>query len=179
MRLSAWIISGLPQAKPTRQPAIEWLFEKETNSIAMSLAPGTSRIARGLVAVEGDLRVGEVVQDHQVVGARELDDPLEEGQIDDMRRRVRRERHDQHLRLGPGAADGLLEVLDEVRLVVQRHLAQVTAGDDHRVLVDRVGGVLHEHDVARARSSSARSGRAPPSRRSRRRPPLFGSRSMS
>ena len=48
MRLSAWIISGLPQAKPTRHPAIEWLFEKETNSIAMSFAPGTSRIDGGL-----------------------------------------------------------------------------------------------------------------------------------
>ena len=48
MRASAWIISRLPHAKPTRQPAIEWLFESEKNSIATSFAPGTSRMLGAL-----------------------------------------------------------------------------------------------------------------------------------
>ena len=40
MRPSAWIMSALPAAKPTRQPAIECDFESEPNSIAISRAPG-------------------------------------------------------------------------------------------------------------------------------------------
>jgi hypothetical protein len=36
----------LPTAKPTRQPAIENVFDIEVNSTATSLAPGTSRIER-------------------------------------------------------------------------------------------------------------------------------------
>ena len=48
MRPSAWTISLLPHAKPMRQPAIEWLFESDVNSIATSFAPGTSRMLGGL-----------------------------------------------------------------------------------------------------------------------------------
>ena len=48
MRPSAWIMSRLPHAKPTRQPAMEWLFESETNSMATSLAPGTSSMLGAL-----------------------------------------------------------------------------------------------------------------------------------
>ena len=47
MRASACTISRLPQAKPTRQPAIEWLLDSEMNSMATSLAPGTSRMLGG------------------------------------------------------------------------------------------------------------------------------------
>ena len=44
MRPSAWIMSRLPAAKPTRQPAIEWLLLNEPNSMAISRATGTSRM---------------------------------------------------------------------------------------------------------------------------------------
>ena len=82
MRASACTISRLPAAKPTRQPAIEWLFESERNSIATSLRAGHLEDARRLVAVEADLGVGEVVEHHEVVLLRERDDPLEERAVD-------------------------------------------------------------------------------------------------
>ncbi len=60
--------------------------------------------ARRLVAVEDEVGVGEVVHDQQLVLARELDDALEEGEVDDLGGRVVREVEDQQLRLRPASA---------------------------------------------------------------------------
>ena len=57
--------------------------------------------ARRLVAVEAEVGVGEVVHHQHVVLARELDDALEEGEVDDLGGRVVREVEDQQLRLRP------------------------------------------------------------------------------
>jgi hypothetical protein len=105
--------------------------------------------ARRLVALEADFRVGEVVKHHQVVLPRERDDPLEEGTVHHRRRRIVRERQDQHLRLGPGAGDRLLEIGDEVGARGEGHVAQVAPGDDGRILVDRIRGVGTQHNVSR------------------------------
>jgi hypothetical protein len=88
------------------------------------------------------------VEHHEVVLLRERDDPLEESAIDHRRGRIVRERDDQHLRLRPRARDRDLEVRDQVRVGRERHVAQVAARDDHRVLVDRIGGIGTQHDVA-------------------------------
>jgi hypothetical protein len=108
---------------------MEWLFEREM--------------------VEADLGVGEVVDHHQVVLAGEADDALEEGSIHALGGRIVGEGEDQQLGSRPGAVERLLEVGDEVAVRGHRHVAQVATGDDHRVLVDRIGRVGREHDVAR------------------------------
>ena len=67
--------------------------------------------------------------------------PLEERAIHHGRGRIVRERDDEHLRLRPGARDRHLEVGDQVGIGRERHVAQVAARDDHRVLVDRIRGI--------------------------------------
>ena len=63
-----------------------------------SFAPGVARNDGRAVAVEGDLRVGVVVDDQDVVLARELDDPLEEALGHDRAGRVVRVVEEHQLR---------------------------------------------------------------------------------
>jgi len=44
---SAWMTSGLPTAKPTLQPVMLQVFDSEWNSIAISRAPGISKMLSG------------------------------------------------------------------------------------------------------------------------------------
>ena len=55
-------MSRFPQAKPTRQPAIEWLFESEPNSIATSRAPGIGFGQSG----EGYVRFALIENRHRI-----------------------------------------------------------------------------------------------------------------
>ena len=102
-----------------------------------------------MVAVEGDFGIGEVVNDHQIVLARELDHALEEREVHHLGRRIGGEREQQQLGLRPGATHRLLEVGDEVAIRCQRHGPQVAARDDHGILMDRVGRVGTQDDVSR------------------------------
>ena len=79
---------------------------------------------------------------------RDVDDPLEEGQIHALPGGIGREAQDQHLRPRPGVADRLLERLEEVDTGDQPHVTDVGAGDDHAIGVDRVGRIGHQHRVA-------------------------------
>ena len=103
---------------------------------------------RRLVVVEHDVGVGEVVHHQDVVLPRQRDDFLEELQIDALRGRIRREAEDQHLRLGRELADRALELGEEVDARRHAHRADVGAGDDRAVDVDRVRGIGHQHRVA-------------------------------
>ena len=104
MRASAWIIRGLPQTKPIRQPGMLYDFDSEKISTPTSLAPGHLEERGRPVAVVGEVRVGEVVHDHQLVLAREVDDLHEEVAVHAERGRVVREGQDQQLGLGPRPA---------------------------------------------------------------------------
>ena len=75
---------------------------------------------RRLPAVEADVGVGEVVHDVDAVLAGERDDLLEERQLDALRGRIRREVHDQHLRLRERELDRALELGEEIDVRRQR-----------------------------------------------------------
>jgi len=100
------------------------------------------------VAVEHQIGVGEVVDDVDVVLARDLDDVVEEVEFHALRGRVAREIEQQHLRLRPRVADCVRELGEEVDARPDRHVADVGAGDHEAVGMDRVGRVRHQHDVA-------------------------------
>ena len=125
----------------------------------------------GLVAVEADLGVGEVVDHHQLVLAREGDDALEE-------RRGRRPAWSGCAGTRGSASSASARCAGSP---TSRFATKSVSGASgtwrrsppamiDRVLVDRIRGIRAQHDVARARSSPARSARAPPSRRSPRSP---------
>ena len=102
------------------------------------------------VAVEAEVGVGEVVHHQALVLARKRDDATEEVELDHLGGGVVREVDDEGLRLGPGGAHRVLEARQEVGARQERDGAQVAARDDHRVLVDGIGGARAEHDVAGA-----------------------------
>ena len=100
------------------------------------------------ITVEREVRVREVVNDHQPVLAREVDDALEEGAVHAHRRRVVREGEDQHLRLRPRQLCRFVEPREEVAVEREGHGAQVAVGDHDGVGVDGIRRVRDEHAVA-------------------------------
>ena len=95
--------------------------------------------------------------DHLPLAA-EVDDALHERQLDDGAGRVVREREHEHARLGPadvvGRGEAVEELLGEALPLVgvgeraHRHLAQVGAGEQRAVDVDRVARAGHDRRVA-------------------------------
>ncbi len=118
------------------------------NSIATSFAPGTWRIEGVGVVAEIDFGISEVGDHPQAVRAGEGDDLLVEGEIGDISGRVGRIADHQHLGLGHGVAHRPVEDVEEVRAGRGRDRADRGAGDDEAELVDRIGGIGREHDVA-------------------------------
>ena len=78
------------------------------------------------VAVEGDVGVGEVVDEHELALAREVDEPLHQLGRGDRRRRVVRERDDHDARRGLRGAHGLLDRAEQV-VVLERARATTVA----------------------------------------------------
>ena len=77
------------------------------------LGPGDLQDRRRLVAVEGDVGIGEVVHEDDVVLTGEVDDALHPGQVDTRRGGVVGERQHDDARLGPGRLPRLHEVVEE------------------------------------------------------------------
>ena len=98
---------------------------------------------RRLVAVEGDVGVREVVHEHEVVLAREVDEPLHVGGRCDDGRGVVRERDDDDL--GPGRLD---RRRDRVDAAVGGRVDDGRARESRRDAVDRVGRGRHDDVVA-------------------------------
>lgn len=73
---------------------------------------------------------------------------LEERQVDALGGRVAGEAQHHHLGLRNRLAHGALEFLEEVHARRHAHGADVGAGDDRAVDVDRVAGVGHQHGIA-------------------------------
>ena len=70
--------------------------------------------AGGLIAVEEEVGIGEVVDHEQVVLAREIHHAVEELQVHDRSRRVMGKAQQQQLRSGPALAHGLLQGSKEI-----------------------------------------------------------------
>ncbi|OMP13380.1 hypothetical protein COLO4_01793, partial [Corchorus olitorius] len=103
---------------------------------------------RGFPAVVDDVGIGQVVDHQHAILLGQFNHPLEEVQLHALRRRVRGEAEDHHLRLRNGLADGPLQLGEEVHARDQRHRTHLGAGDYRAVDVDRVAGVGHQHRVA-------------------------------
>src|SRR5687767_798623 len=104
---------------------------------------------RRLVAVEGEVGVGEVVHDHEPVLAGEVDDLHEEVTVHAHGGGVVREGENQELRLRPCELRRLLQPAKEVAVGRERDRSQIAVGDDHRIRVYRVRRVRHQRAVAR------------------------------
>ena len=113
------------------------------------LGSGDLENRRRVVPVEADIGVGVVVDDDQIPLGRERDDLLEERGIDTDRRRVVRERDDEHPRLGPAVLPGPLQVGDELVPLGQGNLTDGSASEDGSPDMDRVGGCGNEAGIAR------------------------------
>src|SRR5262245_1262701 len=79
---------------------------------------------------------------------RGLDHPLEEFHIDDFRSRVVREADDQHLWFLPSQPNRFFEMTEENLAGGQRNAAQVAAGENDRVLMDRISRARTKHYIA-------------------------------
>ena len=90
----------------------------------------------------------------------DVDDLLEEVQFDALRGRIAGEVEHQHLGLGPGILDRLLQLLEEIHVRRQPHMTHVGPGDDEAVGMDRIGRIGHQHGVARAHGGERQMGQA-------------------
>ena len=119
-----------------------------TGGLTRSQWPAGFKPGGRLVAVEGDVRVGEVVDDQDVMLLCQSDDFFEERQIHALRRRIAREVDDQELGLGIGVADRAFEFLEKIDVRVHGHVVNVGARDHRTVDVYRIARIGHEHDIA-------------------------------
>jgi hypothetical protein len=76
------------------------------------------------------------------------DDALEELEVHAARRRIAREAENHHFRLRNRLADGALHLLDEVDIRRHAYRANVRAGDDRPIDVNRVRRVGHQDGIA-------------------------------
>ena len=97
-----------------RQPASEKPFVSEYSSTATSRAPVGLEDGRRPVPVEREIGVREVVHEHHVALPREVDELLHRVQLDARRRRVVRERAEEHARLRLRRLPRLLHAGNEV-----------------------------------------------------------------
>ncbi len=121
---------------------------------------GDLKDAGGLVAVEGDVGVGEIVDEVEAVLAGELDEAREKGQLDALGGRVRREVDDQRLGARGHAWDQVFELREEGLLVVDGDADDVGSRNDGAVDVDGVAGVGDQDGVARVEDGEAEMGDA-------------------
>ena len=138
MRARAWIIVFIAHGESDPPAGHVVTLRKREKFHADILGARYLQKTRRLVAVEGQIGVGEIMDDDKIMLPRCAHHALEEIQLDDFRRRVMRKTDDQHLRLRPGLLDRLFEVGEESLAGRQRQATQITAGQDHGELVDRV-----------------------------------------
>mmetsp|Transcript_2839 Transcript_2839/g.7339 ORF Transcript_2839/g.7339 Transcript_2839/m.7339 type:complete len:399 (+) Transcript_2839:976-2172(+) len=115
---------------------------------------------RGHITVVDDVGIGQVVHDQDVVLLGQRHHALEEAEVHALRRRVGREAEHHHLGLGVAAADGLLQLDEEVHLARHRNRADVGPGDHRAIDVDGVAGVGHQHRVATVQRGQHQVGQA-------------------
>ena len=130
-----------------RQPAIEKdLVRRVELDRAVERALGREH-GRRHVAVEGDVGVGEVVHEDELVLAREVDEPLHQLGRRDRGGRVVREGRDHDARHGLGGLERLLDARSTSPSSI-RACSDGRAGEARRDQVDRVGGARDDDAVA-------------------------------
>ncbi len=80
-----------------------------------------------LVAVEGQIGIGEIVNDHDIVFFGPIHNLFKKLQIHDFRGRVVRVAQDQNLGLGPGLTGGLHQVVEKVLVGTGRYAPHIPA----------------------------------------------------
>ncbi|MNZ59380.1 hypothetical protein D3C78_774180 [compost metagenome] len=103
---------------------------------------------RRLPTVVNDVGVGQIVDDQHIVLLGQCHNTLEEIQLDALRRRVRGEAKNHHLRLGDRLADRPLKLVEEVHTRHQRHRTHLGTGNHGTVDMNRITGVGYQHGVA-------------------------------
>ena len=103
---------------------------------------------RRLVTVEAQVRVREILRDHDVVFARELNHPLHKMQIDGRGGRIMRKVHDEELRPRPASIHRRHQLVEEFLAAPDRHALHLRARNDASVLMNRIGRRRREHHVA-------------------------------
>src|SRR5208337_2638827 len=106
--------------------------------------------ARGLVPVESQIGISQVMNYHDLVFTSKFNDLVKEIQVHDGGGRIVRKTNDHQLRLGPRLLYGDLQVFQEVAVRPDRDRSDVPPGYDRRVQMDRVSGVGRENNVSRA-----------------------------
>jgi hypothetical protein len=99
------------------------------------------------MAVEGEVGVGEIVDDEQFLLAGEVDDALHETGVDHRGRRVVREREQEHARPRARALECLDHVAEQVFLRPHRDPFHDRAGEDRREQVNRIARARHHRSV--------------------------------
>ena len=103
---------------------------------------------RRLIAVECQIGIGQIVDDDEAMLLGRFDDALKKIQLDHLGRRVMRKADDQHLRLGPGLPDRFFEMAEELFAGGQRNTAQIAAGQNNGILMNRIGRARTKHHIA-------------------------------
>ena len=102
------------------------------------------------VAVESEVRVREVVHQHELALAREVHEPLEHAEVGARRRRIVRKRAEQDPRPWLGREPRLLHTRHEVDVGPHGDAGDRGAREAGREEVDRIARARHERDVTRA-----------------------------
>ena len=147
---SAATTSALPSRKPDA-PARH--RERLRERVELDRDVGRARHLqdrRRVVAVEAEVGVREVVHEQHLVLAREVDHALHELEVDAGGGRVVRERQHDDARPRPRVLPRLEQVVEEVLLRSEPHVAHLGAGEDRAPDVDRVRRARHQRGVARA-----------------------------
>src|SRR5512143_2200191 len=91
------------------------------------------------VAVEVQVRVGQIMNHHDIILAGKVRNLLKEGYINDRGGRIVREIDNQHLGPGPGVLERVLHVGKEIAVFPQGYGPHFAARDDHTVWMDGIG----------------------------------------
>ena len=152
-------MAALPTRKPDPPPGHGEGLGQGVQLDGHVLGPGHLQDRGGRVPVEGDVGVGEVVDQDDLVLPGELDQPGHPGQVDALGGRVVGERQHHHPGLRPGRLPRLHQVVEErlpraapglVTRGVESDVAHVGAGEQRGVDVDGVRRRRHQGGVARA-----------------------------
>src|SRR5262245_23848632 len=103
--------------------------------------------ARCPVAVEGQIRIRQIVNDDQLVFLGKLDDPLEEIDLHHFGGRVMRKADDKQFGLWPCLFYRFFEVPQKTFAANKRNTTKIAACQNHGKLMDRIGGAGAQHNV--------------------------------
>jgi len=98
------------------------------------------------MAVEGEIGVCQVMNDHEFIFFCIVDNLLEELQFHHLSCGIVRIGNDQQLRSGPCLFGGVLQVFQEISIRADGNRPHIPAGNDGRIRMDgisRIGGKHH------------------------------------